>query len=294
MKRILIVGCGDIARRLAALLVDRYLVYGLIRNPERGHELAHWGVCPIVGDLDHRASLRRLAGLAHWVIHLAPPHPSGTRDARTRHLIAALSGLRNKGRMLPHSLIYISTTGVYGDCAGAQVSETCPVHPETERAKRRVDAENILIEWGVRSGIAVSILRVPGIYAHDRLPIDRLRKATPALRNDDDVYSNHIHADDLAHIIAAGINRMRPGRAYNCVDDSELKMGQYFDLVADHFGLPQPPRISRREAELRLPEAQLSFLRESRRISNFRLKRELKVELRYPTVAAALAKLERD
>jgi nucleoside-diphosphate-sugar epimerase len=299
MLRVLIVGCGDIARRIAPLLTTRYRVYGLIRNPERKQELESWGVRPVIGDLDVSASLRKLSGLAHFVIHLAPPQPAGMTDQRTLHLISALGSLQSgppsrshrRCRMLPQRLLYISTTGVYGNCHGEAVSETRPLQPETGRARRRVAAETALRDWGVRNGVAVSILRVPGIYADDRLPLDRLRKGTPALLPDEDSYTNHIHADDLARIIATAMLRARPGRSYNCVDDSALKMGDYFDLVADRFGLPRAPRISREQAESQLPYTLMSFLRESRRIGNRRLKRELKIRLRFPTVQSALEKM---
>jgi nucleoside-diphosphate-sugar epimerase len=299
MQRVLIVGCGDIARRLAPLLTKRYRVYGLIRNPGRKQELESWGITPVIGDLDVSASLRKLCGLAHFVVHLAPPNPAGMTDHRTLHLISALGSLQNgpsdrshkRCRMLPHRLLYISTTGVYGNCHGEAVSETRPLRPETGRALRRVAAENMLRDWGARNGVAVSILRAPGIYADDRLPLERLRKRTPALLEHEDSYTNHIHADDLARIIIAAIHRSRPSRCYNCVDDSALKMGDYFDLVADRFGLPRAPRISREQAELQLSETLMSFIRESRCIGNCRLKRELKIRLRFPTVQSALEKM---
>jgi nucleoside-diphosphate-sugar epimerase len=299
MLRVLIVGCGDIARRLAPLLTGRYRVYGLIRDPARKRELESWGVTPVVGDLDVSASLRKLSGLAHIVVHLAPPQPAGMTDQRTLHLISALSTPRNgppfrshrRCRMLPQRLLYISTTGVYGNCHGEAVTETRPPRPETSRARRRVAAETVLRGWGARTGVAVSVLRVPGIYADDRLPLNRLRMGAPALLADEDSYTSHIHAEDLARIIATALLRARPGRIYNCADDSALKMGDYFDLVADRFGLARAPRISREQAESRLPDTLMSFLRESRRVGNRRLKCELKIRLRFPTVQGALEKM---
>ena len=130
----------------------------------------------------------------------------------------------------------------------------------------------------------VTVLRVPGIYAAERLPIARLKSGTPALVPDDDAYTNHIHADDLVRIIVAALCRGRSGRAYNASDDSNMKMGDYFDLVADRFGLPHPPRIPWEMAQSVVPEKLLSFMRESRRLSNTRLKKELRVRLRYPSV----------
>ena len=142
--------------------------------------------------------------------------------------------------------------------------------------------------WGLRNGVAVSILRAPGIYAADRLPVERLQRGTPALLADDDVYTNHIHADDLAMLACAVLRRGRPNRVYNACDDSHMKMGEYFDRVADRFGLAHPPRIARSEAEKTISPVQLSFMSESRRLDNRRLKRELRLRLRYPTVADGL------
>ena len=280
MKRLLIVGFGDIARRLAPLLAGRHRVYALARDPQRFALLRQLGVTPLRGDLDAPGSLAALAGLAHDVVHLAPPPDRGVRDTRTAHLIAALA----KGGSLPQQVVYISTSGVYGDCGGELVMETRPVRPQTERARRRADAERQLREWGRRSGVRVAILRVPGIYAADRLPIARLERGTPALETGEDSYVNHVHADDLARIVVAALHRGGPGRMYNAADDAPIRMGDYFDLVAENFGLPFPPRVTRAEAGRVLPASLLSFMSESRRLVNRRLKQELRLKLRYPTV----------
>lgn len=280
-RRLLIVGCGDVALRAAPLLCRRYRVLGLARSADAHDLLRSRGIVPIPGDLDNPSSLERLAGLAHAVLHLAPPPDRGARDTRTAHLLAALA----KSRMLPQRLVYISTTGVYGNCHGEEVVETRAIHPETERARRRADAELRLRAFGRRHRVCVTVLRVPGIYAADRLPLERLKKGTPALKPGDDPHTNHIHADDLARVVAAALGRGGPGRVYNVADDSRLTMGAYFDLVADRFGLPRPPRISRQEAQRTIPETLLSFMGESRRLSNERMRRELGVKLLYPTVA---------
>lgn len=284
MNRLLIVGFGDIARRLAPLLAGRHRVYALTRDPRRFALLRKLGVTPLQGDLDQPGSLAALAGLAHAVVHLAPPPDRGVRDTRTAHLIAALA----KGGSLPQQLVYISTSGVYGDCGGELVLETRPARPQTERARRRADAEQQLREWGQRSGVRVAILRVPGIYAADRLPIERLERGTPALEPGEDAYVNHVHADDLARIVIAALRRGGPGRMYNAADDAPIRMGDYFDLVAENFGLPFPPRITRTEAGRTLPAGLLSFMSESRRLVNRRLKQELRMKLRYPTVRHGL------
>jgi len=285
MERLLIIGCGDIAQRTIPLLGGHYRLYALIRNATRRVGLRQQGVTPVIGDLDDRRQLPRIAGLADIVLHLAPPPNAGPDDSRTRHLLAALS----QGA-LPKRLIYISTSGVYGDCGGAYVDETRPVQPRTARAQRRVDAENQIRRWAQRNGVQATILRVPGIYAAERLPLERIRSATPALVAAEDGYTNHIHADDLARIIVAALQHGKPNRVYHASDDGEMKMGDYFDVVADAYRLPRPPRIGRAEAQRVLSESLLSFVNESRRLVNRRVKRELGVRLRYSTVMDLLKK----
>lgn len=285
MKRLLIVGCGDIARRLIPLMRGRRRIYALSRTPQRLAPLRSLGVTPVRGDLDAPDTLGALAGLAHDVVHLAPPPDSGTRDSRTAHLIAALA----KGASLPQQFVYISTSGVYGDCGGELVAETRTPRPRTERARRRADAEKQLRGWGRRSGVRVVILRVPGIYAADRLPVARLERGTPALTPAEDAFVNHVHADDLARIVVAALHRGGHGRMYNASDDAPIRMGDYFDLVAEHAGLPRPRRVSRAEARTVVPASLLSFMSESRRLTNRRLRDELRLNLRYPTVRQGLA-----
>ncbi|MBK7421985.1 MAG: SDR family oxidoreductase [Propionivibrio sp.] len=281
MQKLLIVGCGDVARRTLPRLLGHYRVFALLRDPT---QFAFWrsrGARPLLADLDRAASLRRIGGLADIVLHFAPPPERGAVDTRTRRLLAALT----RGKSLPQRLVYISTSGVYGDCAGAYIDETRPLRPTSARATRRVDAERQLRRFGLRNGVCVSILRAPGIYAAERLPIERLQKGASALNVEDDVFTNHIHADDLAMLTCAALRFGRANRCYNASDDSVLKMGDYFDLVAERFGLPRAPRISRSEAQQKMSPLQLSFMSESRRLDNRRIKKELRAKLRYPLVA---------
>lgn len=284
MKRILVVGCGDVAQRAIPWLVRRFRVFALVRRPDAAAEVRRLGAVPVVGDLDDRRSLSRLAGVADAVLHFAPPPTQGKTDPRTRHLLAALA---SRGS-LPQHLIYISTTGVYGDCGGASIDETRPCRPQTPRAQRRVDAERQLRAFGRRTGVAVCLLRAPGIYAADRLPLERIRRGAPVLNAAEDVHTNHIHADDLARLAVCALFRGRSGRVYNAVDDTRLQMGAYFDVVADTFGLARPPRVSRAEIVGLLSPMTLSFMAESRRIGNERIRRDLCIELRYPTVIQGL------
>lgn len=242
---------------------------------------------PIVGDLDQVDTLNALPRV-DGVFHFAPPPSEGTVDIRTRHLIRALARNGN-----PQRLIYISTSGVYGDCGGAWVTESRATAPVNARAIRRVSAETQLRAWGVTQSVQVSILRAPGIYAGDRLPLQRIQRGTPALIASDDSYTNHIHADDLARLAWIAMFRARPQRVYHAVDAQPLKMGDWFDSCADAFDLPRPPRVTRDEAEGVLSEALLSFLRESRQLSNVRITRELRFRYQYPTSAHLLAQIKR-
>ena len=285
-SRLLIVGCGDVGLRAAAAVPRRVRVLALTSSPERRAELRARGITPLAGNLDQAATLQRLAGLADRVLHLAPPPGEGTGDPRTRALLQAL-----RRRTPPLALIYGSTSGVYGDCGGAWIDETAPLRAGTARAQRRVAAENEVRFFGRSAGVRSSILRIPGIYAPDRAggtPRERLLRGTPVLHSEDDVYTNHIHADDLARACLAALWRGAPQRAYHASDDTELKMGDYFDLAAGLYGLPRPARLSRAEAVRQLPPMLLSFMSESRRLANSRLKRELRLGLRYPTVALGL------
>ena len=268
MRRLLIAGYGDIARRARPRLEGRFEVTPLARS------------CGF--DLDRPGSLTLPSAAA--LLHCAPPPAAGQADTRTATLLAALA----KRRILPARVVYVSTSGVYGDCGGERIDESRPVAPCTDRARRRVDAEDRLNAWASARGIALVVLRVPGIYAPDRLPLERLRAGTPVLRAEDDVYTNHIHADDLAMIVERSLEERAPAGVYNAADDSVIKMGDWLDLIADVHGLPRAPRISRAEAHTRLPATRLSFMSESRRLDNRRLKQVLGIRLRYPTVYEGL------
>ena len=289
--RVLIVGCGDVGLRAARQLLPRCRVLALSTQPDKVPALRGAGIVPLIGNLDQVASLGRLAGLATHVLHLAPPPGCGATDPRTAHLLAALSR-----RGLVRSLVYGSTSGVYGDAQGALFDETRAVAPATDRGRRRVHAEALVRCWGRRRagglGARASIVRIPGIYALDRPggdPRERVRKGSPVLVHDDDVYTNHIHAEDLARACVAALWRGKPGRVVHACDDTEMRMGDYFDWVADHFGLARPPRVSLAAAAASLSPMQLSFMSESRRLMNQRLKTELRLRLRYPSIQAGLS-----
>jgi hypothetical protein len=317
--RILIVGAGDVAQRLATSSVrSRAKWFGLARSEASQVSLRSLAIVPIEGDLDHRKTLARAAAIArhaHATLYLAPPPNLGSDDPRMKRWVAACanqSSLRRRQRSraqkratpgtsaakyspkmhrLPRRLrsVYVSTTGVYGDRAGEWVDENTRVRAGSARAKRRVAAETRIRR---SRQMPMTILRAPGIYAETRLPIERLREKVPALIASEDVYTNHIHADDLAHAAWLSMFRAKPKRVYNIVDDASLRMGEYFDAVAHALGLPKPPRMPRAELAKHVTPMMLSFMSESRRIQNTRMKRELRLRLRYATPNDLLATMK--
>lgn len=296
--RLLIVGCGDVGQRVAnqlnaykSIQAQPLRVFALTSSADRILPFRDQGIVPLLGNLDQPASFQRIAGLATHVLHLAPPPSEGWSDPRTLALTQAL-----RLRTPPSAFIYGSTSGVYGDLAGGKAIETLATAARTPRAVRRVSAEQTVRFLGRSSinasFIRTSILRIPGIYAPNReggTPKERLLKATPVLDKKDDVYTNHIHADDLSRACLAALRRGKPQRIYNVNDDSRMKMGDYFDLAADLYNLPRPPRVPRSTAKDQLSLMLLSFMSESRQMDNTRMKQELGLKLRYPTVKTGLA-----
>ncbi|MDO4637347.1 MAG: sugar nucleotide-binding protein [Lautropia sp.] len=305
--RLLIIGCGDIGQRTVRHLPHGWQIIGLAQHDDTLQSIRASGARALRADdhdsrhptarpgRRHHTLPRRLAGWATHILHAAPPtsHDGDITDLLTRCWLRALAGARASRvtRRPARRLVYLSTTGVYGDRGGAWTAETDPPRPLTERARRRVNAEQ-QIRQAARTGlIAPIILRTPGIYAADRLPVTRLQQRIPALSAADDVVTNHIHADDLARIARTALLRGPHPRTINAVDDSQLHLGDYLDLVADRLGLPRPPRQSRASLQATLSPVRMSFMRESRRLHNRRLKQELRVALRWPTVQRFLARM---
>lgn len=283
---LLIVGCGDVGLRVLRLLGARWRVLALSSSPARAPELHAAGAIVLTGNLDDPPTLGRLAGLADAVLHLAPPPGQGRSDPRTAALLASLARGGGAGR-----LVYGSTTGVYGDARGAFFDETRPTAPATDRAWRRVDAEQRVRTYGRGRRERVTVLRIPGIYALDRpggSPVERVARGVPVLVAADDVHTNHIHADDLARACVAALHRGGNQRVIHVCDDARLSMAEHYTEVARLAGLPPPRRISLAEARATMSPMALSFLGESRRLDNGRLKRELRLQLRFPTTADAM------
>lgn len=283
MGPVLIAGCGDIGTRVAALCRDRGLdVAALVRRSERARSLAGRGLTVISADLDQPGALESLPTAGRTVFYLVPPPGEGDRDPRLARFLEAA------GSRLPERVVYVSTSAVYGDAGGAWIDEDAPLKPATARGRRRLDAETRLLAWGARTGVAVVILRVPGIYGPGRLPLKRLEQGLPVVRAEQSAYTNRIHADDLAAVCVEAAARGRPGAAYNVSDGHPTTMADYFNRVADLAGLPRPPAVSMAEARRVLSSGMLSFLSESKRLDNRRMLEELGVRLRYPDLAAGL------
>ncbi|WP_305041043.1 SDR family oxidoreductase [Geoalkalibacter sp.] len=281
---VLIVGCGEIGRRVGRLWLERGVaVSALARSREAELKLGELGFAVARGDLDDPASLAGLAVQNRLVYYFAPPPDQGGADPRMEAFCdQALAADK------PWKIVYISTSGVYGDCGGALVDETAPLRPLTDRARRRVAAEERLRRVQRERDIAVVILRVPGIYGPGRLPRKRIEQGVPVLDAREAPPSNRIHAVDLARICVAAGEKGEAGEVFNVCDESGGSMTDYFNAVADACGLPRPPQISMAEARRRLSAEMLSYLNESRRLDSRRLRERLGIELRYPDLAAGL------
>jgi nucleoside-diphosphate-sugar epimerase len=278
-----ILGCGYIGQRLARTYRDQgYPVTAVTRSEASRLALAATGLRALARDLT-RDPLDDLGWAGEELFHLAPPPPDGVEDGLTRHLVASF---RQAGH--PRRLVYLSTTGVYGDCGGDWVDETRPPAPVADRSLRRWDAEETLRAWSRESGADLVILRVAGIYGPGRLPLERIRQGLPLAREEDSPWSNRIHADDLVAACVAAMARGEPGRVYNVCDGHPSTMTDYFLRVADAAGLPRPPLVPLSEAAGVLSPGMMSYLAESRRLSNRRLREELGLNLSHPDLAQGL------
>ena len=278
----LIVGCGYVGARVATLHRTRgEPVVGVVRSAASADALERAGIVALRVNLDgdHLELPSRDAGIYYF----APPPDTGVTDPRIGHLLAGLAG---SGQ--PRRIVYLGTSGVYGDCHGEWVDESRPVNPSVDRAHRRWDAECQLRRWSVATGGELVVLRVAGIYGPGRLPLERLRRGLPMVAEDEAPWTNRIHVDDLAAVCVAAMDRAPNGALYNVSDGNPGNMADYFKRVADLVGLPRPPLVHLAEAEGRLSEGLLSYLRESRRLSNRRMLEQLGVTLRYPTLTQGL------
>jgi nucleoside-diphosphate-sugar epimerase len=282
---VLIIGCGDVGHRVAALLqLARRSPTCVVRSSASRDALLAAGFDARCIDLD--AAEPGVGGLSGFteIYYFAPPPPVGETDPRMTRF---LWGLRSDAP--PRRIVYISTSAVYGDCQGAWITEDQPLTPATARGRRRLDAECQLMAWCSEIGCEWTLLRVPGIYGPGKLPLARLQQSLPVLREADAPYTNRIHVDDLAAICVAAMASSYCNTVYNVSDGHPSNMTDYFFRVADAAGLPRPPEVSREEAQRVLSPGMLSFLNDSRRMDNSRLLRELGISLQYPDLDAGLA-----
>jgi nucleoside-diphosphate-sugar epimerase len=278
-SHISIVGCGYVGKRLALRLMEHYDVTATVRSQERVAELQREGISAVTLDLDRlRTSARVPEKLEQAAIfYLAPPPRKGESDLRLDRFFQIAT-------VPPHAFIYLSTTGVYGDTKGACVDESVPVRPMTDRAHRRVSAEEMTRVWCTERHVRRVVLRVPGIYGPGRLPIDRLRQGEPTVRDAEAGVTNRIHVDDLVTACVTALTNTEARGVYNVTDGNSYTSTQFLDRVATLANLPPAPRVSMDEAQLTFSPERLSFLNESRQVSNERMLRNLGVQLKYADV----------
>jgi len=266
----LIIGCGETGVRVAARLVAAGdSVMGVVQSEASAQRVRSVGAKALRLDLDALADNPADSLLVHLeacdrLLYFAPPPRRGDMDSRMQSVLTALHA---GGHPVPAHVVYISTSGVYGDCGGEWVDETCPLNPESDRAVRRVDAEARITAFAEHA----IILRAPGIYGPDRLPIARVLEGGPVLDDEDGGWSNRVHIDDLAAIAYRAATEHWPHRIYNACDGTPTRLSQYYDALAELLGAAPVPRITWQQAEKQFSSMRLSFLRESRRISNQRL-----------------------
>lgn len=283
-EEVLIIGCGDVGVRVARLLQARGArVSGLVRDDAGADRLRRFAILPIGGDLDEPATLGALPTAGKLIFYMAPPPGGGSLDTRLRNFCAAIAA-----GQAPTKVIYLSTSGVYGDCGADWVTEATPVNPQTSRAKRRLDAETVLQGWGAALGVPVVILRVTGIYGPGRLPLARLQEGHPVLREAESPPTNRIHADDLAMVCLAAADKGAAGEVFNVSDGRPGTMTQYFNTAAELLALPRPPQVSLAEARQVMTPMMLSYLTEARRMDNCLMLERLDVTLRYPDLESGL------
>lgn len=275
--RYAIIGCGDVGRRIVAQLLDAGVqpqsILALTRSNESAQLARKFGIEIAQVDFDELRSMPELSTYTHW-FYLVPPQKSGLRDLRSKALLESM-------HLKPQSIVLISTTGVYGDAGGEWIDERAPTKPQTERGNRRLDMEQRWLRWAQSSSVGLRILRVPGIYAHSRIPIERLQRATPVVRAQECGFTNRIHADDLAAACIAASRYQGNELVFNATDGTPGTISEYLQAAAEVVGLPPLPEISMAEAQSQLSSGMLSYLSESRRINSDKMRRELGLQLRF-------------
>lgn len=284
-KNIVIIGCGDIGRRVANLAQHQSTrIAALVRNSEK-LTTQSLGITEIVsGNLDHPEALPELATNGSVILYTVPPPGGGIVDSRVKTFCSFL----DKGDGVPQKLVYISTTSVYGDCGDDIINEERMVNPTNHMGMRRLDAEQRFTSWGRAHGVPVIILRVAGIYGPGRIPLDRISSRHPLLNEAEAGYSNRIHAEDLARVCLAAMDKGEDGDIFNVCDGETSKMTDYFNAITDLLGLPRLPQVPLNEAREVMTPLMFGYLTESRRVDNRRMLAKLGITLRYPTLRDGL------
>lgn len=289
MQKLLIVGLGDVAQRALPELLANWEVTALTRTA-RGMS-AHERLQVVAFDLDapvfSEAQLAALRQNYDAVLWTAPPNAAITDEYATRMRRVMAQWLGSATPWQPKRLVYISTTGVYGDCAGAWVDERTTLNPESSRAQARVWDEQAWTGLGAAIGAQVCVLRAPGIYALERLPVQSVLAGAPVMLPREDSFSNHIHADDLAGALVYALScdddvYVQNPYIINVCDDEPILMGQWFTALANVLGVPVPEHITRTQMQSTVGFMRWSFMRESRKISNTKL-RVWGYPLKYPS-----------
>lgn len=281
--KIFIAGCGYIGERLAR----RYRESGtavtcMVRSPEHLARLEDAGFSGFTASLDEAAALPPFELSGSVLLYLAPPPGGGIADTRARNFIARIESR-------PVKIIYMSATSVYSESGGEAVTEESPAVPDSAMGKRRLDAETAFREYGAAAGVPVVILRVSGIYGPGRLPLMQISQGQPLLFESESGPSNRIHADDLAAVCMAAVERGVDGDIFNVSDGHPSSMTAYFNACADALGYPRQPQVTMDEARLSMSPLMFSYVSQSRIIDNRRMLERLKVNLHYETLADGLA-----
>nr|WP_246551227.1 SDR family oxidoreductase [Geobacter hydrogenophilus] len=284
VERVFIVGCGDIGKRVARLAMDKgAAVTALVRSEESAAKLHEHGIGTVEGHLDDPESLAGLPLRGATVFYFAPPPGGGITEPRARAFCAAVRPGEE-----PAKVVYLSTSGVYGDCGDLIVTEDTPANPQTARAKRRYDAETVFRAWGKERGVPIVVLRVTGIYGPGRLPLQQLTSGQPVLFESEASYTNRIHSEDLARVCMAAAEKGEDGDIFNVSDGNPGTMTEYFNACADALGFPRPRQVTMEEAKKVMTPLMLSYVTESRRMDNSKMVGKLGVKLLYPTLQDGL------
>lgn len=283
-KQIHIFGCGDIGRRVAQLCLQaERSPTAWVKTTESAKTCQAMGLKTRQHDFDTDPQAikfdRRVS-----ILYTVPPPQSGICDTRLQSVLPQLQHAQIE------KFVLISTSGVYGDCGGRWIDESTPIRPFAARAQRRAHAELSLLKWAKKWKVDTVILRVPGIYAADRLPVERIKRGLRLVKRCEAPWTNRIHADDLATACFAALTKPVENEIINVIDDQPSTMIEYFEAAADYANLPRPVAISLQAAQRSLSPGMQSYLGESRRIKNEKMKRLLKFKLRYPTLAEGLAR----